>query len=137
MNIHDAMTLLKEKGYKTTGKRKEILDYFSHADGYRTAKDLIQFMEKSYEGISFDTIYRNLHLFCDMGILEATELKGEKHFRIACSHHHHHHFICSDCGKTKEINLCPMDELEGALPNYIIEDHKFEIYGVCPNCRNT
>lgn len=136
MNLNEAIDLLKEKGYKITNKRKDILNFFSKADGYRTAKDLNQYMETIYPGISFDTVYRNLHLYDDMGILEATELKGEKHFQIACSHNHHHHFICNDCGKTKEINICPMDELQGMLANYQIEGHKFEIYGICPDCQS-
>ena len=134
MNRNEAMKRLQEKGYKTTGKRKNILDFFLDADGYRTAKDLIIYMEEKYENISFDTIYRNLHLYNKIGILEKTTLKGEKQFRITCSHHHHHHFICNNCGKTKEIDVCPMDEVENRLANYAIEGHKFEIYGLCPMC---
>lgn len=136
MNTSEAIEVLKRKGYKTTGKRKDILTFFENADGYRTAKDLIQHLESTYDGISFDTIYRNLHLYNEVGILEVTELNGEKHFRMNCASHHHHHFICKDCGKTKEIAVCPMEEVRKSLTNYEIEDHKFEIYGLCPTCQN-
>ncbi|AUJ23180.1 Fur family transcriptional regulator [Virgibacillus dokdonensis] len=134
MNRQEAVTLLRKKGYKMTGKREDILSFFEKADGYRTAKDLITHLEENYPGISFDTIYRNLHLYHDLGILETTELGGEKHFRMNCAHHHHHHFICKDCGKTKEIDICPMEEVEQLLAAYSIEGHKFEIYGRCPGC---
>ncbi len=136
MDVKEAIDLLKEKGYKTTKRRQDILTYFADADGYRTAKDVNEFMESMYEGISFDTVYRNLHLYDELGILETTELNSEKHFRMNCAEHHHHHFICNDCGKTKKINVCPMDELESTLANYYVEDHKFEIYGLCPLCRS-
>ncbi|MBN6205464.1 transcriptional repressor [Ralstonia pickettii] len=135
MDMKEAVELLKNKGFKTTTRRKDILTFFDKADGYRTAKDLLQFMEGKYQGISFDTVYRNLHLYNEMGILETTELNGEKHFRMNCTKHHHHHFICSVCGKTKEIDICPMDEINNKLENYIIEGHKFEIYGLCPECK--
>lgn len=135
MDMNEAMTLLKTKGYKTTQKRKDILAFFAEADGYRTAKDLNNHMENKYPGISFDTVYRNLHLYNDIGILENTELNGEKQFRFKCSQHHHHHFICVQCGKTKAIHICPMDEAKQALESYEIEDHKFEIYGRCPHCQ--
>lgn len=137
MNLQEAIENLKEQGYKTTAKREDMLAFFAEADGYRTAKDLLQYMEPTYEGISFDTVYRNLHLFDQVGILETTELNGEKHFRITCTHHHHHHFICKDCGKTKEIDVCPMNEIQNTLENYAIEGHKFEIYGLCPVCQVT
>lgn len=135
MNIKEAMKILKNNGYKTTGRRQDILTYFEKADGYRTAKDLLLYMEDKYEGISLDTVYRNLHLYHEMKILESTELNGEKHFRMKCTTHHHHHFICSGCGKTKEISICPMEEVQNKLHNYMIEDHKFEIYGLCPSCQ--
>ena len=134
MNINEAIHLLNKKNYKTTSRRKDMLKYFSKADGYRTAKDLIQHMEDIHEGISFDTVYRNLNLYDELGILETTELNGEKHFRMTCTHDHHHHFICNTCGKTKNIPVCPMDEVGNTLNNYQIEGHKFEIYGLCPGC---
>lgn len=135
MNLQEAMVVLKDKGYKATGKRKEILEFFEDVDGYRSAKDLISHLEKSFDSVSFDTIYRNLHLYHSLGILESTDLNGEKHFRMNCTHHHHHHFICNECGKTKEIEICPMASAEKSLTNYVIEDHKFEIYGLCPLCK--
>lgn len=136
MNMKEAIELLKDKGYKTTGRRKDILTFFMEADGYRTAKELIAYMEKKHAAVSFDTIYRNLHLFHEMGILEFTELDGEKHFQITCAHHHHHHFICRCCGKTKEVDICPMKEISNLLPGCTIENHKFEIYGICPQCKS-
>src|SRR5699024_10488012 len=99
MELNEAIKEIKRQGYKTTAKRKAMLRFFAEADGYRTAKDLINHLEPEYKGISFDTVYRNLHLFDNIGLMETTELNGEKHFRISCSHHHHHHFICKDCGK--------------------------------------
>lgn len=137
MKMNEAMQHLRDRGYKMTNKRKNILTFFTKEDGYRTAKDLIQYMEAAFPGISFDTVYRNLHLFHEINILETTELNGEKLFRISCSQHHHHHFICKECGKTKEIDVCPMQEVTNALTNYSIEDHKFEIYGRCPACKMT
>ncbi len=124
MNISRAWEILKENGYKKTDKRELILDMFAATDKYLTARDLLDVLKKDFPGMSFDTIYRNLATFVKLGILEETELSGERNFRMHCeSAHHHHHFICMDCGNVKELNLCPMEMLGEKLPDYEIENH--------------
>ena len=136
MNVTRAWEILKDNGYKKTDKRELILNMFAETSKYLTARDLLTVLKPQFPGMSFDTIYRNLATFVELGILEETELNGERNFRMHCeSDHHHHHFICMDCGNVKELSLCPMDLLEEKLPGYEIEAHKFEIYGKCPNCQ--
>lgn len=104
MNLTEALRLMKEKGYKHTGKREEMLRLFAAHNRYLTAKDVLEHMKDDYPGLSFDTIYRNLTVFAEIGVLEQTELNGEKHFRFTCSiMEHHHHFICLDCGERKRL----------------------------------
>jgi len=138
--IKEAMQQLKEHGFKYTKKRETIISYLAKTNRYVAAKELHDFLSRKYTGISYDTIYRNLRDFASIGILEDTELEGEMKFRFNCSiqgaNHHHHHFICSVCGKTKEITTCPMEFFQDQLPGCSIEEHRFEIYGHCEDCQN-
>ncbi|WP_347861485.1 Fur family transcriptional regulator [Salimicrobium sp. PL1-032A] len=135
MNLSTAIQKLKEKGYKHTKQRERMLRIFVNQDQYIAAKDILKIIQEDFPSVSYDTIYRNLYLLTDQEILEATELHGEKHFRLACgSSGHHHHFICTMCGSTKAIDFCPMTSMREELPGYEVENHKFEIYGMCPQC---
>ncbi|ALN76523.1 MULTISPECIES: Fur family transcriptional regulator [Staphylococcus] len=136
MKTQEAIRMLKDNGHKYTDKRKDIINIFIEENKYINAKYVQQLMNENYPGISFDTIYRNLHLFKTLGIIESTELDGEMKFRIACTSHHHHHFICTSCGDTKVIDYCPMTEIKKALPQVDIEKHKLEVYGICENCKS-
>ncbi|HLR11163.1 MAG TPA: Fur family transcriptional regulator [Sporosarcina sp.] len=136
MNIKHALDLLQQHGLKHTKNREVMLAFFDEQERYVTASDVKEFIEVNNPGISFDTIYRNLTTFTSLGILEETELAGERHFRMHCDAGvHHHHFICTVCGMTESIPQCPMDLLSVQLPNHLIESHKFEIYGRCPKCK--
>lgn len=134
MKTEEAIQILKQDGHKYTDKRRDILNIFVEEDKYINAKHIQQQMDTNYPGISFDTIYRNLHLFKELNIIEGTELDGEMKFRIACTDHHHHHFICERCGDTKVIEFCPMDAIQKHLPNVAINTHKLEVYGICEKC---
>ncbi|WP_139693038.1 Fur family transcriptional regulator [Sporolactobacillus terrae] len=135
MNKTEAMDLLKNKGYKHTDKREDILDLFEQKGGYLSAKEVQLALKDSYPGISFDTVYRNLSLFRELMILEETELDGEKIYQFHCTEHHHHHLICLNCGKTRTVDVCPMQDLSQIDPEFQVTGHKFEIYGYCKACQ--
>lgn len=135
MDVNGALKILKDHGYKFTGKREMILEIFFNEKRYMPAKEVMRHMEESYPNLSFDTVYRNLTLLEDLGILESTELQGEKQYRFSCSsEEHHHHVICTKCKKTIHFDMCPMEMLNAMFDDFKITGHKFEIYGYCKDC---
>ena len=135
MDLKQAINILKSKGYKHTDKRKDILDVFTKVKGYLTARDVLQKLKQDYAGLSFDTIYRNLSLFVQLGILEETEFNGEKHYQLKCEDNHCHHLICVSCGLTKDVDVNPFEDQLEKNNDFQITGHKFEIYGYCPACK--
>ncbi|MFC0188171.1 Fur family transcriptional regulator [Fictibacillus aquaticus] len=136
MTVNQAIAKLKEKGYKNTDKRRDLLEVFADEKRYLSAKDVQEALKNKYPGLSFDTIYRNLSVFAEHGLLEETEWEGEKKFRFTCSAgHHHHHIICLTCGVTRSVDACPMDSVSTNMEGFEITGHKFEIYGYCTSCK--
>jgi Fur family zinc uptake transcriptional regulator len=135
MDLKQALDLLKRSGYKYTGKRERMVEIFAREGRYLSAKDLLESLQREFPGISFDTVYRNLSLFEELGIIEGTEWNGERRFRFACGGDgHHHHLICTGCGRTRTLHICPMNAILGEPENFEITGHKFEIYGICSDC---
>ncbi|MGX6961836.1 Fur family transcriptional regulator [Vagococcus xieshaowenii] len=138
--IEKALEIMKKAGFKYTERRQAMLVFLETQNKYLSAKDVYEYMNDGYEGISYDTIYRNLKDFTDLHILEETEFEGEKRFRFHCNpdghHHHHHHFICTSCGATQAIDMCPMDFFKEQLVGAQIQGHRFEIFGKCAECTN-
>ena len=135
MDVNGALQLLKDNGYKYTGKREMMIEIFFDEKRYMPAKKVMRHMEESYPSLSYDTVYRNLTLLEDLGILESTELEGERQYRFSCSsEEHHHHVICTKCKKTIHFDMCPMEMLNSRFENFTITGHKFEIYGHCQDC---
>ncbi|MGM0124977.1 fur family transcriptional regulator [Enterococcus sp. AZ194] len=136
--IQQSLDCLKDNGLKYTKKREALLTYLIKRNRYVSAKEVHHFMQESFPGLSYDTIYRNLHDFSELDLLEETDLNGEMKFRFHCCQGnvgHHHHFICTVCGKTKEIHMCPMNFFEEQLSGCTIEGHRFEILGRCEECQ--
>lgn len=126
---------LKAHNLKLTDKRLKLIEIFTKYDKYLSAKELQQQLVAVYPGISYDTIYRNLHTLTDIGVLEQTTLDGEMNYKISCTDDHHHHFICERCGETQVITYCPVDKWHDELPGVQLNSHKVELYGYCGECR--
>jgi Fur family zinc uptake transcriptional regulator len=135
--VQQALETMKENGLKHTKKREALITFLIKRNRYVSAREVYEFMNEQFKGVSYDTVYRNLHDFEALALLEVTELNGESKFRFRCCHEvaHHHHFICTVCGKTEEIHMCPMDFFQEQLQGCKIEGHRFEILGRCPDCQ--
>ena len=131
-----SLQILKEAGFKITQKRREIIEIFANEQSYHKAKEIYSYLAEKYPTMSYNTTYRNLYDFVDYGILETTEYQQEQLFRIACNHdhNHHHHFICTSCGMTIALDICPMNLLGDSLNDVQVDSHRFEVFGLCQAC---
>ena len=139
MDIKKAMEILKENGYKNTSQRKIILDVICKQKRPYKANEIFNMVSEATPGINFSTVYRNLELFLDLGIINKISLDESFNYYELSTGKHRHHIICKLCGIVKEIDLCPFKDMEiSELEKLGFEpkDHKFEIYGICSRCKN-
>ncbi|WP_209858721.1 Fur family transcriptional regulator [Paenibacillus shirakamiensis] len=135
LSTDEIIQTMSSQGLRITDQRKTLAKLFAETDGYLTPKDVYEFMCKKYSGLSFDTVYRNLRVMEELGVIEQIVFEDGLKFRGSCNQdHHHHHMICLQCEKTYPIQFCPMTFAD-APDQFQIVKHKFEVFGYCKNCR--
>ncbi|MCD1257702.1 transcriptional repressor [Paenibacillus athensensis] len=135
--VKEMIDSMVRHGWRITEQRRTLAEIFSKSDGYLSPKYVYDQMVLDYPSVSFDTVYRNLRLLSDMGALEQFYfMEGGLKFRASCVHHHHHHLICTNCEKTLTFDYCPMEQALQLPGNFKIVSHRFEVYGICEECRN-
>lgn len=132
--MEDILRRMSSQGLRITDQRKTLARLFSETQGYLAPKEVYEYMGKSYTGLSFDTVYRNLRVMEELGVLEQVIFEDGGKFKLHCREYdHHHHMICLQCGKTYPITYCPMEQT--AVPDdFRVVKHKFEVFGYCKEC---
>ncbi|WP_019005111.1 transcriptional repressor [Cohnella laeviribosi] len=135
--VREMIGIMSRNGWRITEQRRTLAQIFSATDGYLSPKDVYDQLAVKYPSVSFDTVYRNLRMLSEMGVLEQFYfLEGGLKFKASCLNHHHHHLICTNCEKTETFEYCPMNDKLNLPGNYRILSHRFEIYGLCEQCRH-
>lgn len=137
LSTEQILDVMSGQGLRITDQRKTLAKLFGDNPGYLTAKDVYSHMCRTYSGLSFDTVYRNLRVMEELGVLEQIVFEDGVKFKVSCSqHHHHHHMICLQCEKTYPISFCPMNMTE-APDAFRVVKHKFEVFGYCKDCEES
>ena len=129
---------LKEQKLKVTPKRQAILDCFIKEGSHLTPEQVWGKLKKNFKQLGFPSIYRNLEIFADCGILVKIQRDDRRLYYALCqSHektHHHHHIVCIKCGKVDDVQGCAIAGIKSAS-GYKILKHFVQLEGLCPRCR--
>src|SRR5271157_6365858 len=128
--------LVKSK-FKMTKQRRVIVEELKKVKTHPTATALYEIVRKLLPRISLGTVYRNLDLLAEAGIIQKLETAGTQK-RFDGTVENHYHVRCVQCGQVDDIPLPLFGEIEellGGLSNYKILSHRLEFQGICPSCQ--
>jgi Fur family transcriptional regulator, peroxide stress response regulator len=126
-----------ERGLRITPQRLLILDELSKANDHPTADAIYTRVRKSLPNISFDTVYRTLLSFTEIGLLALVEGYGEQK-RFEPNLHQHHHFRCIKCRTIYDFENDAYDSLavpKAVKKHGIVLSKRVVFEGVCVNCK--
>jgi len=64
------LATMTRNGWRITDQRRTLVQIFTSNEGYLSPKDVYDQMSLKYPSVSFDTVYRNLRMLSEMGVLE-------------------------------------------------------------------
>lgn len=126
-------------GLRATNPRKFLLNIICDYEGHFTASDLAERLRSLGHPISLVTVYRNLPILEQAGLIRRTCLTGPTaRYERTWKRRHHDHLICVRCRKVVEFEYSAIDVLQDAVAaehGFLPTDHHLELMGVCRECR--
>ena len=121
---------------RLTSQRQVILEELQKVTSHPTANEVFDMVRKRLPRIGLGTVYRNLDLLSEMGIIKKLEVGGEQK-RFDGDTSPHYHVRCVKCNRVEDIFIERHGELEknaASCCNYKILDHHVQFSGICSAC---
>ncbi len=142
--MQDSKKILSDNNVSITNPRILVLEALLDNKSPITVDELLTKLENQ---VAKSTLYRVLSDLKKINILqEFTNLENQSVVELLLdTDSHHHHLFCSDCGEIIDVDMA--NEFEEKLSkeikriekkfNFIIEDHRLELFGKCTDlCEN-
>ncbi|PHR30445.1 MAG: transcriptional repressor [Desulfotalea sp.] len=122
---------------RLTTQRQIILEELAKVTSHPTANEVYDMVRKRLPRIGLGTVYRNLELMADGGVILKLEVGGTQK-RFDATVEPHYHIRCSSCGKVDDVHMKVQDQinqLAANVSNYEILGHHIEFSGICHDCQ--
>ena len=124
---------------RLTTQRQIILEELGKVTSHPTANEVYDMVRKRLPRIGLGTVYRNLELMAETGIILKLEVGGtQKRFDATVAPHYH--IRCLSCGKVDDIEIPVMSDINKTaadLSHYQVLGHHIEFSGICSECTVT
>lgn len=137
--VESTEVALRGRGFRLTAPRHAVLEVVRGTKGHLTAEEVHRLVVHRAAGVSLGTVYRNLRMLVDAGLLG--ELPGPP-ARFDANTRAHHHFTCLQCGRIMDVEAPVAEPHSRALSRGVaartglaITHHRIEFFGHCPACR--
>ena len=123
----------ERKGLRMTGQRKIIAQVLENAADHPDVEELYKRTSKIDPTISIATVYRNVKLFDEAGILDKLEFGDGRARYEDAKREHHDHLIDVNSGRVIEFMDSDIEKLQEKIAQklgYRLMGHKLELYGV-------
>ena len=120
---------------KRSKQREAILKYLEGTKCHPTADMVYDRIRQEQPNISLGTVYRNLSLLTDQGIIQKISIPGQPD-RFDFRTDNHPHLTCAECGCVidLDIDLPDLKTIADEAYDGEITGHQTFFFGLCPEC---
>ena len=137
VRFQELIALLKERDFRLTPQRIELLRLVAASEGHPSAAQLYAQIQSRFPTMSQATVYKTLALLKEMGQVFEIELHDDRHYD-GNRPQPHPHLICTRCNKIIDgifaLEHATIQKLEEESGFQITRSH-FTFYGLCPDCK--
>ncbi len=122
---------------RETKQRNAILCLLRDTRSHPTADQIYETVRKSIPSISKGTVYRNLQVLSDCGLVSVLDIRGASS-RYEIKQETHYHFRCEACGRVYDLDepVDPgLDDRISKRTGFLVSGHQTEFRGRCADCR--
>jgi Fur family peroxide stress response transcriptional regulator len=127
----------RENGLRITPQRTAIYKELREAKDHPSVEAVFRRVRNSIPDISFDTVYRTLQSFTEIGVVNLVEgYGGPKRFDTDIDNHHH--MRCMRCDRIIDFRSEEYDKIkipEGIDNRFQVLNKKVVLEGICGKCR--
>ena len=128
-----------EKQLNRSEAREKILETIVNESRHFRSLDLLERLGKRYPGVGKATLYRNLPVFVESGILKPgpTDPEGQVFYELCeddNEEHHHDHIVCLDCKRIFEFHDDVIENRQSQVSksmSFSAKKHTHVIYAAC------
>lgn len=126
-----------ERTTRYSKKREAILDAMRRTESHPTAEWLYQQLKPEHPDLSLGTVYRNLTLFREQGVIRSVGVV-DGHERFDANTENHTHFICARCHAVIDIpDVGAGEQVEQQVCRrygFRTDHHDLTVFGTCDQC---
>ena len=117
-----------------TKQRKLVLTIVENSRDHLTAEEVFFLAKQEMPNIALGTVYRNLNILVDEGILRRLSIAGHPD-RFDNTRVEHEHLICKCCGKLEDFKMEGIREMLMEATGGSVENYELNAYYVCGECQ--
>jgi Fur family ferric uptake transcriptional regulator len=139
--IDEVMSLIRERGGRSTTPRRAVLEELIRAAGdLRVAEQIVSGVQAGHPNIGDSTVYRTLDLLEELGLVSHVHLgHGPSHWYLS-GNRRRWYLTCTHCGNATEADPAAFDSLAtdvAGRTGFVLDAGHFAVTGICASCMSS